>query len=214
MKTDLNLMVAGPQGSGINFTSDTFAKVMNRQGYHVYTNAELFSTIKGEHSYFRVRVSDAEIRSYSKRVDILIPLDSKSVILHKDEVSENGVILSEEKIDDKRYQALDYKGILQKVATKFNRNLSELNVMKNTIALAAAVKMANLPSEELKKVITENFSSRKNLADLNNAIVDEVYLSFDSPKIFKLPKVQKVKRMLSRVTLNLLLVQGTVNSQG
>ncbi len=196
MKTDLNLMVAGPQGSGINFTSDTFAKVMNRQGYHVYTNAELFSTIKGEHSYFRVRVSDAEIRSYSKRVDILIPLDSKSVILHKDEVSENGVILSEEKIDDKRYQALDYKGILQKVATKFNRNLSELNVMKNTIALAAAVKMANLPSEELKKVITENFSSRKNLADLNNAIVDEVYLSFDSPKIFKLPKVQKVKRML------------------
>ncbi|MEM1995793.1 MAG: 2-oxoacid:acceptor oxidoreductase family protein, partial [Thermoplasmatales archaeon] len=70
MIKDLNLMVAGPQGSGINFTSDTFAKVMAREGYYVFTGAELFSTIKGEHSYFRVRVSKDIIRSYSQRVDI------------------------------------------------------------------------------------------------------------------------------------------------
>jgi 2-oxoglutarate ferredoxin oxidoreductase subunit alpha len=196
MKKDLNLMVAGPQGSGINFTSDTFAKVMSRQGFYVFTNAELFSTIKGEHSYFRVRISDSEISSYSKRVDILIPLDSKSVILHKDEVSDSGVILSEDKIDDNRYEALQYREILQKVATKFNKNLSELNVMKNTVALAAAVKMAGVGSEELKKVISENFASRKNIAEMNNAVVDEVYASFNSKKSFNLPKVTKSKRML------------------
>lgn len=196
MKNDLNLMVAGPQGSGINFTSDTFAKVMNRQGYHVFTNAELFSTIKGEHSYFRVRVSNSEIRSYSKRVDILIPLDSKSIILHKEEVSETGVILSEEKLDDKRFEPLQYRAILEKVAAKFNKNLSEVNVMKNTVALAAALKMSGVSAEELKKVISENFASRKGIADMNNAVVDEVYSSFNTNKIFSLPKVTNAKRML------------------
>lgn len=196
MKKDLNLMVAGPQGSGINFTSDTFAKVMARQGYYVYTNAELFSTIKGDHSYFRVRVSDQKIESYSERVDILIPLDAKSVIIHKGEVSEDGMIISEEKVDDKRFATISYRKILESVATKFNKNVSELNVMKNTVSLAAALKIVGIESKNLKDVITENFASRKIIAEMNNAVVDEVYNEFSFNKTFSLPPVEKKKRML------------------
>ncbi|MCL5680974.1 MAG: 2-oxoacid:acceptor oxidoreductase subunit alpha [Candidatus Thermoplasmatota archaeon] len=196
MKKDLNLMVAGPQGSGINFTSDTFAKVMARQGYYVYTNAELFSTIKGDHSYFRVRVSDQKIESYSERVDILIPLDAKSVIIHKGEVSDDGMIISEEKVDDKRFATISYRKILESVATKFNKNVSELNVMKNTVSLAAALKIVGIESKNLKDVITENFASRKIIAEMNNAVVDEVYNEFSFNKTFSLPPVEKKKRML------------------
>ncbi len=172
---DLNLMVAGPQGSGINFTSDTFSKVMARQGYYVVSNAELFSTIKGEHSYFRVRVSDEPIRSYSTRVDILIALDAKSIILHKDEVSNSGFILTEEKPLDSRFVQINYNQILQSVATKFNRNLSELSVMKNTVALAVVGKIASIPADAIKSVISENFAKRPAIAQLNNAVVDETY---------------------------------------
>ncbi len=200
MTNDLNLMVAGSQGSGINFTSDTFAKVMTREGYHVFTNAELFSTIKGEHSYFRVRVSRDEIRSYSERVDILIPLDPKSVILHKRELSEGGAIISEEKLDDPRAQALNYREVLQKVATKFSKNLSELNVMKNTVALAGSLKMIGLDREKLQKVISKNFSSRPTIAGLNNAVVDEVYAQFEPSKMFALPKTTYSERMLINAT--------------
>jgi 2-oxoglutarate ferredoxin oxidoreductase subunit alpha len=200
MVNDLNLMVAGPQGSGINFTSDTFAKVMTREGYYVFTNAELFSTIKGEHSYFRVRVSKDVIRSYSERVDILIPLDARSVILHKRELSPEGAIISEENLDDPRHAALPYRDILQTVATKFGKNLSELNVMKNTIALAAATKMIGLGGEKLKKVISENFASKPQIAQLNNAVVDEVYSKFSSNKKFDMEPTKYYKRMLINCT--------------
>lgn len=200
MANDLNLMVAGPQGSGINFTSDTFAKVMAREGYQVFTNAELFSTIKGEHSYFRVRVSKDVVRSYSERVDILIPLDAKSVIFHKKELSQEGAIISEEKLDDQRAQSIDYREILQRVAAKFNKNLSELNVMKNTVALAGSTKMIGLDKEKLKKVISENFASKPVIAELNNAIVDQVYSEFTPSKSFSLPKCTYSKSMLINST--------------
>ena len=171
MMHDLNLMVAGPQGSGINFTSDTFAKVMTREGYHVFTNAELFSTIKGDHSYFRVRVCKDMIRSYSERIDILIPLDAKSVILHTKELSEEGVIISEENLSDKRHASIPYREILQVVATKFGKSLAELNVMKNTVALAGASKMIGLDKEKLKKGISEKFESKPKIAEKSSAFV-------------------------------------------
>lgn len=197
---DLNLMVAGPQGSGINFTSDSFAKLMTREGYQVFTNAELFSTIKGEHSYFRVRVCKDMIRSYSERIDILIPLDSKSVLLHVKELSKDGSIIYEDNLDDARHAAIPYKDILQTVATRFGKALSEFNVMKNTIALAGATKMIGIDKEKLKKIISENFASRPKIAEMNNAIVDEVYAEFKPSKTFDLEPVTYKKRMLINST--------------
>ncbi len=200
MMHDLNLMVAGPQGSGINFTSDTFAKVMTREGYQVFTNAELFSTIKGEHSYFRVRVCKDIIRSYSERIDILIPLDAKSVLLHVKELAQDGAIIYEDKLEDPRHAAVPYKDILQTVATKFGKALSELNVMKNTVALAGATKMIGLDKEKLKRVISENFASRPKIADMNNAIVDEVYAEFKAERTFDLEPTTYKKRMFINST--------------
>ena len=200
MMHDLNLMVAGPQGSGINFASDTFAKVMTREGYHVFTNAELFSTIKGDHSYFRVRVCKDMIRSYSERIDILIPLDAKSVILHTKELSEEGVIISEENLSDQRHASIPYREILQVVATKFGKSLAELNVMKNTVALAGASKMIGLDKEKLKKVISENFESKPNIAEMNNAVVDEVYAEFTPTHTFDLEATVYKKRMFINAT--------------
>jgi 2-oxoglutarate ferredoxin oxidoreductase subunit alpha len=200
MMHDLNLMVAGPQGSGINFTSDTFAKVMTREGYHVFTNAELFSTIKGDHSYFRVRVCKDMIRSYSERIDILIPLDAKSVILHTKELSKEGVIISEENLSDQRHASIPYREILQAVATKFGKSLAELNVMKNTVALAGASKMIGLDKEKLKKVISENFESKPNIAEMNNAVVDEVYAEFTPTHTFDLEATVYKKRMFINAT--------------
>ena len=200
MMHDLNLMVAGPQGSGINFTSDTFAKVMTREGFHVFTNAELFSTIKGDHSYFRVRVCKDMIRSYSERIDILIPLDAKSVILHTKELSKEGVIISEENLSDQRHASIPYREILQVVATKFGKSLAELNVMKNTVALAGASKMIGLDKEKLKKVISENFESKPKIAEMNNAVVDEVYAEFTPTHTFDLEPAVYKKRMFINAT--------------
>src|SRR5260370_2426017 len=72
-------MIGGPQGSGINSVAENFAKACIRGGLHVFANIEYHSNIKGEHSYYRLRVDSKELRSHVDWVDLLVALDRKTM---------------------------------------------------------------------------------------------------------------------------------------
>jgi len=86
--------------------------------------------------------------------------------------------------------------LLQNVANKYNKNLSELSVMKNTIALAVVGKIASIPKDAIQKVISENFAKRPNIAELNNAVVDETYSITKIERSITLPKGKSFGKML------------------
>ena len=54
---------------------------------------EYYSSIKGPHSYFEVRVNSDKIRSHVNNVDLLATFDAETLIRHADEVSSGGGIL-------------------------------------------------------------------------------------------------------------------------
>jgi len=49
--------IGGEQGQGLDSTSDIFATVCSRAGYHVYAYKTFQSRIKGGHTDFTSRVS-------------------------------------------------------------------------------------------------------------------------------------------------------------
>ena len=55
---DFSWLIGGPQGSGVESGANVFSKVCAELGYQVFGKREFHSNIKGEHSYFTVRVSD------------------------------------------------------------------------------------------------------------------------------------------------------------
>ena len=57
---DLTWLVGGPQGGGINASAETLTKACTRAGYRVIANIEYHSNIMGEHSFYRVRISDED----------------------------------------------------------------------------------------------------------------------------------------------------------
>ena len=79
-KNRLSWMIGGPQGSGINASAEVFAKACSRAGLRVYANIEYHSNIMGKHSFYRVRVSDEDLRSYQEKVDILVALDLETLV--------------------------------------------------------------------------------------------------------------------------------------
>src|SRR5208337_3965616 len=91
-ENNLTWVIGGPQGSGINSVAETLAKACARGGLHVFANIEYHSNIKGEHSYYRVRASDREIRSHVDWIDILVALDKETLFgdLYKEYPSHNG----------------------------------------------------------------------------------------------------------------------------
>ena len=76
MGSDFTWMIGGPQGSGVETAANIFSQVFSKMGYQVFGKREYYSNIKGEHSYFAVRVSDKQIRSSIKGTNMLIAFDA------------------------------------------------------------------------------------------------------------------------------------------
>jgi 2-oxoglutarate ferredoxin oxidoreductase subunit alpha len=93
MTTDISWLVGGPQGSGVDSGANIFSRSCASLGYNIFGKREFYSNIKGEHSYFVVRVSDRTIRSNLNNVTIMAAFDAETVFRHYSEVAKNGAII-------------------------------------------------------------------------------------------------------------------------
>ena len=90
---ELSFMVGGFAGQGVNTVGNAFARICSRVGLHVFVNLEYPSNIKGEHNYAQVMVSEEPVGSHVRPVDLLLALDAKSAVLHKNEIAPGGALI-------------------------------------------------------------------------------------------------------------------------
>lgn len=97
---DFTWLIGGPQGSGVESGANIFSKVCAELGYHIFGKREFYSNIKGEHSYFAVRISDEEIHSNVDEVTLIVSFDAATIFRHYDEISSDGGIIYDSDLDD------------------------------------------------------------------------------------------------------------------
>ena len=102
MNSELTWMIGGPQGSGVETAANIFSQVFSKMGYHVLGKREYYSNIKGEHSYFAVRISEKKIRSSINGTNILVAFDAETIFRHADDVLKDGVIIYDSAIEKSR----------------------------------------------------------------------------------------------------------------
>lgn len=90
---DLNVIVGGPQGGGIETAGLLAIRACANQGLEVFADREYHSNIKGKHSYSHIRISNNEIRSIKYPIDSLGVLDAESLATHFKEVKEGGLVV-------------------------------------------------------------------------------------------------------------------------
>jgi 2-oxoglutarate ferredoxin oxidoreductase subunit alpha len=90
---DFSWLIGGPQGSGVESGANVFSKVCAELGYQVFGKREFHSNIKGDHSYFTVRVSDQLIHSNVNDVTVMASFDAETIFRHYDEVMSGGGII-------------------------------------------------------------------------------------------------------------------------
>ncbi|MFQ5761692.1 MAG: 2-oxoacid:acceptor oxidoreductase subunit alpha [Candidatus Bathyarchaeia archaeon] len=199
IRNRLSWMIGGPQGSGINFTAEAFAKACFRGGLNVFSNIEYHSNIKGEHSYFRVRVDEREICSHLNWIDLLVALDKETIFGdthkqqpthpgHRHEVTpgSGGIILdsdlklTQQEIgrSDIKLFSIPFKELLLSVLRGFRKEkeLSKYQVMTNTIALGVSAGLLEYEFTPVADVVKESFTGRKaELAEINLKVAEEGY---------------------------------------
>lgn len=89
----ISWLIGGPQGSGVDSAANIFAKTCAKEGFHIFGKREFYSNIKGEHSYFTIRISEKPVSSQLEEINMLVSFDVETVFRHADKVSPGGVII-------------------------------------------------------------------------------------------------------------------------
>ena len=132
---DFTWLIGGPQGSGVESGANIFSKVCAEMGYQIFGKREFYSNIKGEHSYFTVRVSDQKIHSNVNDVTLMASFDAETIFRHFDEVSSDGGIIYDselENVDTEIVRTLDstFKERLHKYLESKNKPFTISGVLE------------------------------------------------------------------------------------
>ncbi len=194
----------------------------------VFANIEYHSNIKGEHSFYRVRVDEKEISSHKKWADLLVALDKETLFGdlhkatpshqgHKNEVTPGGGIIYDEELkippesfgrDDIKLYPIPYKTVLSEVLKRFGKEkeLSKYQVMTNIVAFGGSLALLDYDFELVASAIREQFTGRKAaLADLNIQAAkqgyDYVRNKFGNTFDYRLDRFEKVPSEEKRILM-------------
>ena len=104
INNSLNWLIGGAQGSGVDSAANIFSRACAEGGLHVFGNREYYSNIKGEHSYFTVRVSEKEVRSHVDEINMLVSFDSETLLRHAGAVTKDGGIVYDSELAGKNIE--------------------------------------------------------------------------------------------------------------
>ncbi len=158
MPLDFNFMVGGEAGQGIQSMSSILSKTMMRGGFNVFSDQDFESRIRGGHSFARVRVTDRPVRALTEKVNVLLALNKETIDRHRAEMKPEGesvIVYDQEKTKgDVGDDAVLLNVPLERLAMETTAN----RVMTNTVAIGAALGLAEYDFSLLEKVLGEEFS--------------------------------------------------------
>ncbi len=89
----LSWVIGGAQGSGVDSAANIFSRACAAGGLEIFGKREYYSNIKGEHSYFTVRVSDMPVHSHVDEINVLASFDAETIFRHFEDVTSGGAII-------------------------------------------------------------------------------------------------------------------------
>lgn len=108
--SDLNVVLAGAAGQGVQSAAAILGKTLIRLGYHVFTTQDYQSLVRGGHNFMRIRFSDGPLTAERRRTDFLLALNSQSLDIHLPDLNDNGLALcltqDAGEVNDPRLRAL------------------------------------------------------------------------------------------------------------
>lgn len=156
MATGFTVRVGGAAGDGIASAGESLARACSRSGLHLFAYNSYQSVIRGGHVWFQVRASDGgPVESLGERLDLLIALNEETVAHWLPLVRPGGGLLYDRGAFKPELppRVRDLGMDLAETARKF----SEDTILRNTVALGAAVHLLGLRRETLEEMVEQTF---------------------------------------------------------
>ncbi|MFH1284944.1 MAG: 2-oxoacid:acceptor oxidoreductase subunit alpha [Candidatus Peregrinibacteria bacterium] len=167
-KGNLNILIGGAAGSGIEKSGHTLTTSFVRGGYKVFANVEHMSQIRHGNNFLRLRIDKVPHASHVEEIDIMVALDRQTIDEHLDEMSEGGVVIFDGemmKADENEAAAGSAEGAGK--ATMIDVPLKKLAeerlgnpIMANVITLGIICRISGFDIETMKQVLGKIFAKK------------------------------------------------------
>lgn len=166
MDLPISVCIGGEAGNGIMSAGAAIAKVAVRSGYQVCDYSEYPSIIRGGHNVTYIAINEKSARSPIEQIDCLIALNQDTIDRHSGQLKEDSSVI----YDIEKGQKVDDKLKVNAVGVPINRIAQQIggsNLMRNTVAVAAALKVLGADLNMFYELLKEEFGAKPEVAEKN-----------------------------------------------
>lgn len=152
--------IGGEAGYGIMLTGRIFAKACTRSGLNVYAYSEYPSLIRGGHNVMSIRVSNEQIYSPVKTVNILVALNKETIDKHQKYLAPSGIIIYD---SDEIKEKISFRKDISVVPVPMQelvKQVQGVKIMRNIVGLGATASLINLDLKILEQTIISAFGGK------------------------------------------------------
>ena len=169
---DLNVVIAGAAGEGVQTIGNIVSQTILTQGYAVFTWQEYESRIRGGQNSYSIRISDRPHNAPLIEADLLLALNPGAAKKYSPLIKNDGLLISENQTE---------KASIRIPFSKVAKNDLGKKIYANTVATGALIGALGIELETLKRVIEKRFKKKgdeilkKNLsaAEIGYGLADE-----------------------------------------
>jgi 2-oxoglutarate/2-oxoacid ferredoxin oxidoreductase subunit alpha len=161
---DYTIKIGGAAGQGIQTIGESLSRVFSRSGFHLFSYQDYESRVRGGHNFYQVRFADRAVLSPRDPVDVLIALDTESIELHGEELSDVGSAIYDSEYleltyDDPRFVDVPFKRIALEAGGS--------DIMANTVATSAVLGMLGMEVSALEGVLEDTLKRHPETVEAN-----------------------------------------------
>ena len=194
MTAEINFMVGGEAGQGVQSVGFLLAKALSRWGYHVFADQDYESRVRGGHNFFRIRASDSPVVAIDEKVDILIALNKESIDLHRREIRDGGIVI----YDGEKIGRIEGNNLINVPIERLAKEAAGDVLMTNTVALGAALGANGYDFNLLTELLTGFFKGETANKNIKAAEAGYQYVQKRRSTVYqkKLIRAGNTQRML------------------
>ena len=184
-KVDLSIAIGGAAGQGIATPGDILARIFVRRGLHLNAYNAYQSIVRGGHIFLTLRASDAPVLSFGDRLDILIALNQDTMNRHLGLMTPGtSVLYNKDKIKPEgAATGVQLCGFSVKELAPAVRG----DLVQNTIALAAVLRLIGVDFKILEEILTLQFKRKGDAVVAENVGVARAGYDFAASQLEALP---------------------------
>lgn len=160
---EVNILIGGAAGQGMDTVMNLLGKALVRDGYNLIYSKDYMSRVRGGHNFSRLRIAAGTPWTTIKTIDVLVALNEETYRLHCADLAPSGRVVYDPSAfslpeEENRGVAIELLKLAEEAGGR---------VMANTVAVGAILVLLGVESERVEVLLRETFQNKAGVAEEN-----------------------------------------------